>query len=104
MRMENESIENICMKVVDFKLLLEAAGIIIHNPSELTEPRKSDRAYQMQSVKSAALMLSHKETAGTKFQIHLTLQHHRKEYVAIIDGRVQNTLYSHNVPVNLKLL
>ena len=39
MRMENESIENICVKVMDFKLLLEAAGIIIHNPSELTEPR-----------------------------------------------------------------
>ena len=96
--------ESVLITVADFKRLLKAAEVTIDDPSALIAPKKRDRSYQSDSVKSVLPMLSDTKSGGKTFRVHLTLQYVKDEYVVVVDHRAQEALHRHNVFVNRKLL
>ena len=49
-------------------------------------------------------MLTDAKPGGKTFQVHLTVQYVKHEYVVVVDHRAQEALHRHNVFVNQKLL
>ena len=96
--------EAVLITVAHFKRLLEAAEVTIDNPAELIQPKKHDRSYQSDLAKSVLLMLTDAKPGGKIFQVHLTVQYVKHEYVVVVDHRAQEALHRHNVFVNQKLL
>ena len=96
--------EPVLITVADFKRLLKAAKVTIDNPAELIAPEKHDRSYRSDLAKGVLLMLSETKSGGKTFQVNLTMQYEKHEYVVVVDHRAQWTLHRHNVFVNRKLL
>ena len=96
--------ESVLITVADFKRLLKAAEVTIDNPAELIAPEKLDRSYQSDLAKGVWLMLSETKSGGKTFQVNLTMQYEKHEYVVVVGHRAQEALHRHNVFVNRKLL
>ena len=97
-------LKTVFIKIADFRRLLDAASVVIENPSALREPEKSARSYLSSSEKSISLELSDRESGSIPFRMNLTLQYVEDDYVVIIDSKAQHTLHLHNVLSNPELL
>ena len=96
--------ESVLITVAHFTRLLEEAKVAIDNPAELIAPEKHDRSYRSDLAKGVWLMLSETKSGGKTFQVNLTMQYEKNEYVVVVNHRAQEVLHRHNVFVNQKLL